>query len=206
MVNIPLFTRFHACWVVQDFFHQHYKKNTGFWPCLSHFFLGTIGDPEGDPFDKDDVASFLRCVVSVPPPPPPGHWVVDMVDIPPFKDYLKKKHMMTSIFLVMQNPSSGKICEGLTAIGSPRPKTDVNVWWWLEFWVGRLESWVGDWNLGLETCHPKIYHWLLTLTIYFLIYSPQPQDANSPTRIIGFLVGGSLKNLHFPLLLGLVGG
>ena len=24
MVNIPLFTRFHACWVVQDFFHQQY--------------------------------------------------------------------------------------------------------------------------------------------------------------------------------------
>ncbi len=24
MVNIPLFTRFHTCWVVQDFFHQQY--------------------------------------------------------------------------------------------------------------------------------------------------------------------------------------
>ena len=25
MVNIPLFRRFHACWVVQDFFHQQYQ-------------------------------------------------------------------------------------------------------------------------------------------------------------------------------------
>ena len=25
MVNIPLFTRFYACWVVQDFFHQQYN-------------------------------------------------------------------------------------------------------------------------------------------------------------------------------------
>ena len=29
MVNIPLFTRLHTCWVVQDFFHQQYV----FWPC-----------------------------------------------------------------------------------------------------------------------------------------------------------------------------
>ena len=28
MVNIPLFTRFHACWVVQDFFHQRYFYNS----------------------------------------------------------------------------------------------------------------------------------------------------------------------------------
>ena len=27
MVNISLFTRFHACWVVEDFYHQQYESN-----------------------------------------------------------------------------------------------------------------------------------------------------------------------------------
>ena len=30
MVNIPSFTRFHECWVVQDFFRQQYCWGSGF--------------------------------------------------------------------------------------------------------------------------------------------------------------------------------
>ena len=37
MVNIPWFTRFHACWVVQDFFHQQYTP--GKWAQLLHLFF-----------------------------------------------------------------------------------------------------------------------------------------------------------------------
>ena len=33
MVNIPLFTGFHTCWVVQDFIHQQYV-DTYMYVCL----------------------------------------------------------------------------------------------------------------------------------------------------------------------------
>ena len=36
MVNIPLFTRFYICQVVQDFFHQQYGKLRG---CIVGLFL-----------------------------------------------------------------------------------------------------------------------------------------------------------------------
>ena len=44
MVNIPLFTRFHACWVVQDFFHQPYVTvltSTCHVSCRTTLFCGT---------------------------------------------------------------------------------------------------------------------------------------------------------------------
>ena len=46
MVNIPLFTRLHTCWVVQDFFHQQFL--------LINFFNGTTNCGE-------KTTSYPRC-------------------------------------------------------------------------------------------------------------------------------------------------
>ena len=48
MVNIPLLTGFHTCWVVQNFFHQQYFSEFSF-PNLQHWILELLGHWEGNP-------------------------------------------------------------------------------------------------------------------------------------------------------------